>query len=214
MKIYSATQSEHTLADFVGKDLWVLCESNTSGRQCYVMVYCTYGSKGYFGCVHSTRGLTEGILTDYTDIGNLFLCTYINNNKYTVVEPLQTIPMSDLVVTDKYSEDTLHKLEGKDLWVSTIISCSYSQYYVQVLSINNNIVTYRPIDEFLIMQGSAGRQTDIQWAIDLAADETTDYEKLPIQAFKVQKPLEVLSSEEILEILHNNYSDIRGLKWP
>lgn len=86
-----------------------------------------------------------------------------------------------------YTEQMFRKLIGKDLWV--FCATEFGTYYIQPVKLENHICTYRCVS----------RLNRDKYPEDASLSSMAMYHQLDISYFEVITPVQVYTTEEIIE---------------
>ena len=214
--IYSSTDTDTPSPDdFIGQDVWVKCK-NRRGTDYYVRFLAKTERPEAFdyqcnairasnreelnSCKYFSSAVNTDIFTEYKNSAS--------GPPLTIDTPLEVIPTSELKFYASTDRDTIRKFIGKDLWVLFRWHTPSNQIkgpkgLVRFLSSNGDLVRYVSIDSTLtdlILDReylSFDERYDLESAI---SDKNSGYDK-HIDAFEIVKPVDVLTTEEIQDIV-------------
>ena len=228
MKIY-ATTSSSDLNSFLGKDIWVKCWCVPPGcvdSEDDPFVPEQDGELGYARFIEIRKG---GSLPDYQydlvdfnwipedDIRHLaelddrdvrFLLTVRKKQfprGFTIVTPLDAIPTSELPVITSEGIDKFDQFIGKELWIKVSAYGSFPKY-IRPIARDEYYLRYNKVDSGYIDHNYATEPDDIDYFLKVQQESHVD-------TLTILKPLEILTTDEILDILENNPIYNEGDDW-
>ena len=196
MNIYAATAN--TLRSYLGKNVWVKCLNRNSSEPCYVNVVSEGNSKDHLlGNVFYEHVLRY---TDPKEIRSELSARDlpIVPEDYKIVTPEVILRAEDIYDVPKYLGE-LNKYVGKDVWVKVFSYLYNYECYINIISIDGATIKYHPVDAGMIDYHSPS-----DWDCDeFPTEDDLDYvETTTLDSLELITPVEVLTTEEIIEELN------------
>ena len=212
--IYSSTNTDTpSLDDFIGQDVWVKCK-NRRGTDYYVRFLAKTEYPAAFeyqcnvirasnreelnSCNYFSSAVNINVFTEYKDSASKPL---------TIDIPLEVIPTSELKFYVSTDRDTIRKFIGKDLWVLFRWHTPSNQIkgpkgLVKFLSSNGDLVRCVVINSTLTDLLLRGEYLSFEerYYLESAISDKNGCGK-HIDAFEIVKPIDVLTTEEIQDIV-------------
>ena len=200
MKIYAHTNSNYSLDDFIGENVWVLCQRQLKHsalvlKEFVMVLYKT--PKGY--CVYNVPDFTfrdlPGCSYEVVE-STLYESRMVDFDTYEVVQPIEVFSAAETFESAglQYNSDytKFDDFIGKDAWVSScrVRNRSYT-IFVRVLSRNETTITYNyiPLSYFEY----AGNGEDWDSFNRRMNTPTTSH----IDEIIINEPLDVYTTEEL-----------------
>jgi len=228
MKIY-ATTSSSDLSSFLGKDIWVKCWCVPPGCVDSEDDPFVPEQDGELGYARFIEVRTGGSFPDYqyelvvynwipeNDMRHLaelddrdvrFLLTVRKKQfprGFTIVTPLDVIPTSELPVITSEGIDKFDQFIGKELWIKVSAYGGFPKY-IRPLARDEYYLRYNKVDSGYVDYNYAIEPDGIDYFLKVQHESHVD-------TLTILKPLEILTTDEILDILENNPIDNEEDDW-
>jgi len=214
MKIYAYTYISNdakTLSEYSGKDVWIKCVDLKYHNDTYIRIGACLG---YFGDDYSNmyniNELSVDELQELTtnppvpeEIMYQLTTSYTRNlNNFEIVQPMETCTTKDLYPDYIDNSSQLDRYIGKDLWVLASQPGAYT-YYIKPISRDGLSLTLSelPVERIDNTWGHDG--TSIEQILESMKKVHTDF----ADSWVLNDPLEVMTTDELLDILEENYAN-------
>ena len=217
MKIFAAETAGETVTpfdQFVGKNIWVFCKT-TYGTQAYP-VYVRFLSRHDYGLGHvvfDVSMLDWDRLDRYRNNSSLYgprdEFSFVENKRISanylrLPSKVKTLTTEELFqITESLGEDShmLNRLASRHCWFkATIITGDTynSEYYVKIHAKTGDIIELEYIDPMYV--------DDYSYETGEFEEPSSHMENctLNVDSIKLVEPIEVLTDEEMDEMLHDN----------
>lgn len=207
MKLYANTQPEHELLNYLGQDAWVRClyqnvpvyvrvqakSPRYSENHPYCLV-CILRHEDELLLLTATHDTAMAILSDYGTMCILEL---------KVIHPLKVKPTSYFYTEYAPNLGQFDRYMGKDIWVLAKRYSGYEYYVLPISRSGNQLICNWILSDYLTgdyWELSEYEVARIHDEIDTGAEKYSS-----VDSWEICQPLDVLTSEEILEMIdfHN-----------
>ena len=203
MKIYAADNSNiindpeavfEFFEQYCGKNLWVRCYNLLYHSYVWVRPRFVDQYGDVVGNEITDSEMSEVNCPDQNLQDILYKISPLRvlySHRYEI-DPSNVVTLTTKELCSNYPEslDTqFDRYAGKDLWVYVVSSQNrYNDYWLRILEVKDGVIKYNVIDSYYIQPEDILEQMD-------------DEEFADVAAFTVVKPVEVLSTEELVEFL-------------
>ena len=213
MKIYAAS-TWNELKKFAGTEYWVLCDFYTgifseTPSQLYIRVLSMDNNLLEYNSIGKRRA--ETILEHPSEYSYYVINSWLGGtnradcddigSEIKISRPIKTIKTEQFYSGYKYLANSklFDSICGKDIWVrATNTSESGNKYYIRILSKSRNIITYNRINAAPLDNPNSNAKFEVygKYGVNYVW-------KSHIDKWMVDEPREMLTSEEILDFMHD-----------
>ena len=213
MKIYAAS-TWNELKKFTGTEYWVLCDFYIMGsanvlNQFYVRVLSMDNNLLKYNVIGKRRA--ETILEHPSEYSYYVINSWLGEthrkdcdafgSEVKISRPLKTIKTEQFYSAYTYLANSklFDSMCGKDIWVrATNTSESGNKYYIRILSKSGNVIKYNRINAAPLDSPYSNARFEAHGQYGINCVWTSHIDK-----WMVTEPREVLTSEEILDFMHD-----------
>ena len=200
-------ESETTIADFLGKNIWVYCHiyRGISDYRAYVrFISRVNGSSHVYAC----NVLPESDIEHYNGVDELGT-SRIFIEDISIIIPLETKTTEELFDEDivTHNIEIFKRFRNKPYWLHVTSECLesdwWNSYYIQVDKLDGLVAEGRCYKDYYVdLYESMVTSDDVEY--DDYPSDMYEYFREPVDAFRIQEPLDLLSDTELREILNDN----------
>lgn len=202
------SKSEATIADFLGKNIWVRCLIKE-----YSLYRGTRDTLAYIRFIRKSMRLYDCNILPESDIGHYTSVSELGISSLSIDHVFIISTLETKTTEELFGEDiTAHnaaifkRFENKPYWIHVTSECLsdwWDSYYIQIDKLDG-----------IVMEGRCYKDYHVDFYESKATTEDVEYDEYPsemyehfiltVDTFRIQEPLDLLSDREIREILNDN----------
>lgn len=211
MKVYASDNIDSPLLNYVGKDAWIRCVGGSNWySDVYVRVVSHRSGEHYILNVIHVSEVDE--LQDVEDEDVLNAINEMYNyalSYFTPATPLTVWTTAQLFPNLEDPASKLFKYVGKNVWVKVYGHQEQQEYYINILSRQDNLFTCKCI-EAVTVDGEDDYYEDYDWG-SLMSDLKKPQE-FPVDAFSLITPVEAYTTDEIISMIRAAWEAAGGFE--
>lgn len=195
-------ESEATISDFLGKNIWVFCR--VYGHISY-WAYVRFVRKGVR--LYDCNILPESDIGHYSGVGELGISS-IFIETISISRPLETKTTEELFGEDiaAHNIEIFKRFENKPYWIyvtTESLSDWWYSYYITVDKLDGIVVEGRVYKDFHVdLYESVVTPEDVKY--EDYPSEMYEHVIMAVDNFRIKEPLDLLSNTEVREMLNDN----------